>query len=120
VLEGGIPGVDAATLAAAQKTLATSRRRSVRRRDQKHWACLTFGAQHDRDVNAAKNLRAEGLHMLADLSPATAEGRGSDARQTLQRRATMNRESAQRSAQAATETRQARSGAARRRIKAGL
>ncbi|EQD25976.1 transposase, IS605 OrfB family, partial [mine drainage metagenome] len=36
---------------------------------EKHWVCLTCGAQHDRDVNAAKNLRAEGLRMLADLSP---------------------------------------------------
>jgi hypothetical protein len=35
----------------------------------------------DRDVNAAKNLRAEGLRMLADLSPATAERAGSHARE---------------------------------------
>jgi hypothetical protein len=130
---------------------------------EKHWVCLTCGAQHDRDVNAAKNLRAEGLRMLADLSPATAERAGSDARgcdacvarvamaatlgilrsqdgeaewacaaeaaeratvHPLQRRPTMNREPAQRSAQAArparTETRQALSGTARRRVRAGL
>ncbi len=105
---------------------------------EKHWVCLTCGAQHDRDVNAAKNLRAEGLRMLADLSPATAERAGSDAREVacaaeaaeratvhpLQRRPTMNREPAQRSAQAArparTETRQALSGTARRRVRAGL
>ena len=40
---------------------------------QKHWLCPACGARHDRDVNAAKNLRAEGLRMLSlrGSSPAT-------------------------------------------------
>jgi putative transposase len=79
---------------------------------QKHWQCPVCAARHDRDVNAALNLRAEGLRVLGmrGSSPATGEGPESDARGvacaaqgarpatvgSLQRRPTVNREPAQR------------------------
>ncbi len=107
---------------------------------EKHWLCPACGAHHDRDANAAKNLRAEGLRVLATRgsSPATGERPESHARGVacaadsaqpetvvpLRRRPTANREPAQRPAQAAkparAETRQAPSGTARRRVRAGL
>jgi putative transposase len=101
---------------------------------EKYWQCSACGAQHDRDVNAAKNLRAEGLRVLGmrGSSPATGERPESDARGVacaadaappvtvvpLQRRPTANREPAQRAAR--RETRRAPSGTARRRVRAGL
>jgi putative transposase len=33
--------------------------------DVRHWTCSHCGASHDRDVNAAKNIRDEGLRLLA-------------------------------------------------------
>jgi hypothetical protein len=79
---------------------------------QKHWPCPVCAAQHDRDVNAAMNSRAEGLRVLGmrGSSPATGEGPEGDARGvacaaqatrpatvgSLQRRSTVNREPAQR------------------------
>jgi putative transposase len=48
---------------------------SVRR-----WTCPTCNAIHDRDHNAAQNIRAEGLRILASATPATGERPGSDAR----------------------------------------
>jgi len=47
---------------------------------EKHWVCPHCSAAHDRDVNAAINLRNEGLRILAGLSPATGERPGSEAR----------------------------------------
>ena len=49
---------------------------------QKHWQCPACAARHDRDVNATKNLRAEGLRVLGmrGSSPATGERPESDAR----------------------------------------
>ncbi|MBW4052981.1 MAG: transposase [Proteobacteria bacterium] len=101
---------------------------------QKHWQCFACGAQHERDVNAAKNLRAEGLRVLGmrGSSPATGERPESNARGVacaadaaapvtvlpLQRRPTANREPAQSAAR--RETRRAPSGTARRRVRAGL
>ena len=72
---------------------------------EKRWICAC-GAEHDRDENAAKNLRAEGLRLMRDAgsSPATPRSGESDARGVasavaavqnnapLQHRPTMNRE----------------------------
>ena len=105
---------------------------------EKHWSCPGCAAHHQRDENAAKNLRAEGLRILAGSSPATGERPESHARGVvraaeaaqratvvaLQRRPTANREPARRPLPAATParaaTRRAPSGIARRRVRAGL
>ena len=42
--------------------------------DARTWTCAHCGAHHDRDVNAAKNIRDEGLRILAGGLPATANG----------------------------------------------
>ena len=36
----------------------------------RHWRCEACGAEHDRDVNAARNLEQEGLRMLSGQRPA--------------------------------------------------
>lgn len=38
----------------------------------RNWTCQRCGSEHDRDINAAKNIRDEGLRMLAEGYPATA------------------------------------------------
>ncbi|MGC8519028.1 MAG: RNA-guided endonuclease InsQ/TnpB family protein [Steroidobacteraceae bacterium] len=83
----------------------------------KRWECPACGASHDRDENAAKNIRAEGMQQhAATCSVPTGQGPGSDARgvacaaertrrQTVecaQRRPTQNRELAPRPARAKT------------------
>jgi putative transposase len=42
--------------------------------DIRAWTCPQCGAVHDRDINAAKNIRDEGLRILADGPSATASG----------------------------------------------
>ena len=101
---------------------------------QKHWQCLACEAQHERDVNAARNLRAEGLRVLGTRgsSPATGERPESHARGVAcvadapwpatvvphQRRPTVNREPAQRPVRA--KPTRALSGTVRKVGRAGL
>ncbi len=42
--------------------------------DVRSWDCQNCGAHHDRDINAAKNIRDEGLRILAGGLPAAARG----------------------------------------------
>ena len=83
----------------------------------KRWVCPACGACHDRDENGAKNIRADGLRLLAAISsPATGKGPASHAREVAgaaqrrrrvsaehaQRRPTQDRNLAQRPARAQT------------------
>ena len=99
---------------------------------ERNWHCAACGSVHERDENAAKNLREEGLRLRASGSPATGKRSERQAREVdcvaegerqatvvfLQCYPTLNREPAQRSAR--TEIVQVPSGTARRAIRAGL
>ncbi|MGH8219386.1 MAG: RNA-guided endonuclease InsQ/TnpB family protein [Steroidobacteraceae bacterium] len=101
-------------------------------RFERHWRCAGCGSAHERDENAAMNLRQEGLRLLASGSPATGKGPERQARGVacvaegeqqatvayLQCRPTMNREPARWSAR--TETAQVPFGTVRRAVWAGL
>jgi putative transposase len=47
---------------------------------ERRWRCPVCGATHDRDENAAKNLRAEGLRLIAERSAPTGKGPGCEVR----------------------------------------
>ena len=138
-LPGSVRRVGTSTEAsdpAGMSHLRNVRARQPRRR------CVRSGAgrraAHVRVVLSLAPVRGPGYNASRTNDVPTAERAGSDAREVacaaeaaeratvhpLQRRPTMNREPAQRSAQAPrparTETRQALSGTARRRVRAGL
>ena len=53
--------------------------------DVRTWICPSCGADHDRDGNAAKNIRAEGVRMLSSSGTGEVNASGEEVRPKLGR-----------------------------------